>query len=184
MVNEFKPSGDLQKIWHEYQYKCRFSMTKKVLISYYPTWSCKSATLYITCSLIYVNTHIKVVEKRGTHLTLGRIWQLPTLCRDSRCHLHNRERVRNQRTPQGRLSGVVFRETRWQGCSVVCGEDWRTRTNLFLSAAELVHPGLHECILVCVFWHLLHIEYQNLYSTSKVRTFLGSEGRLGWPSQL
>lgn len=119
--------------------------------------------LYITCSLIYVNTHnIYLVGKRGRHLTLGGTWQLPTLCRDSRCHLHNRERVRNQRTPQGRLSGVVFRETRWQGCNVVCGEDWRTRTNLFLSAAELVHPGLHECILVCVFWHLLHIEYQNL----------------------
>lgn len=118
-----------------------------------------------------------MVEKSGRHLTLGGTWQLPTLCRDSRCHLHNRERVRNQRTPQGRLSGVVFRETRWQGCNVVCGEDWRTRTNLFLSAAELVHPGLYECILVCVLWHLLHIEYQNPYSNSKVRTFLGSEGR-------
>ena len=34
------------------------------------------------------------------------------------------------------------------------------------------------CVCVCLCVHLLHPEFQNIHSTSKVRTFVGSENVL------
>lgn len=52
----------------------------------------------------------------------------------------------------------------------------KIRTNPRLCAC-----GVCECVCVCVFLYSLHTEYQNLHSTSKVRTFWGHEDILACP---
>lgn len=38
-----------------------------------------------------------------------------------------------------------------------------------------------KAVCLCLFLHLLYTEYQNLHSTTKVRTFLGREYILAGP---